>query len=297
VYVPVRYHRPVKEYTVRIGFMSSAAPNWDLATLLREGRASGCTALEPRVEWGHGHGLERDTPEAWSAAQRRSADAGMVISAVALGTRLNRPTPEERRQSVEDIAAYAELAAAAGASVLRVFGGPMAPGWTMEQARPLVAEALAAAAERCSPYHVIPCLETHDAFWHPDDVAWCIEHAGHVNVGATWHAAHHVRRGISVDAAFAVLAPWVRHVHIQEVPPAGSEFQPSMAPVPLGDGDGSVHRQITLLAGQGYAGTLSLEWINNKEHPLDPGPPLRQYGTTMQRWLADIGGRTPASIQ
>jgi len=179
--------------------MSSAAPQWDLSTLLSEGRASGCTALEVRVEWKHGHGLERGTQAAWSSARQQAADAGLVISAIALGTRLNRTTPDERAAAVEEIAAYAELAAIAGASVLRVFGGPMAPGWTMEQARPFVADTLAAAAQRCAPYQVMPCLETHDAFWNPADVAWCLEHAGHANTGATWHAAHHVRRGISVD--------------------------------------------------------------------------------------------------
>lgn len=280
---------------MRIGFMSSAAPQWDLPTLLDEGRASGCSALEPRVEWKHAHGLERGQPAAWAHARRAAADDGMVISAVALGTRLNRPTPEERRTAVDDIAAYAELAAAAGASVLRVFGGPMAPGWTMEQARPLVAEALAAAAERCAPFGITPCLETHDAFWNPNDVAWCLEHAGHANVGATWHAAHHVRRAISVDAAFAVLAPWIRHVHASEVPADLSEYQPGMFPVPLGEGDGSQRRQIELLAGHGYAGTVSLEWINNKEAPFDPRPALHQYGTTMQRWLSEIGA-PPAAV-
>lgn len=280
---------------MRIGFMSSAAPQWDLPALLRAGRSSGCSALEPRVEWKHAHGLERDRPAAWAQARQAAAEAGMVISTVALGTRLNRPTPAERRAAVDDIAAYAELAAAAGASVLRVFGGPMAPGWNMEQARPLVAEALAAAAERCAPFGITPCLETHDAFWNPNDVAWCLEHAGHANAGATWHAAHHVRRAISVDAAFAVLAPWIRHVHASEIPARPGEEQPDAYPVPLGEGDGSQQRQIALLAGHGYAGTVSLEWINNKDVPLDPGPALQQYGSTMQRWLNELGASATAA--
>jgi sugar phosphate isomerase/epimerase len=276
---------------MRIGFMSSAAPQWDLSTLLSEGRASGCTALEVRVEWKHGHGLERGTQAAWSSARQQAADAGLVISAIALGTRLNRTTPDERAAAVEEIAAYAELAAIAGASVLRVFGGPMAPGWTMEQARPFVADTLAAAAQRCAPYQVMPCLETHDAFWNPADVAWCLEHAGHANTGATWHAAHHVRRGISVDDAFATLGPWVRHVHVSEIPAVASAAQQGDIPAPLGEGDGSMRRQVEILAKQGYAGTLSLEWINNKETPIDPRPVLLQYGSTMQRWLSEAGAQ------
>jgi sugar phosphate isomerase/epimerase len=290
----VRYDLAVKEDDMRIGFMSSAAPQWDLATLLREGRAVGCSALEPRVEWKHRHGLERGQEAAWSAARRQAADAGMVISAVALGARLNRATPEERRAVVDEIAAYAELAAAAGASVMRVFGGPMAEGWTMERARPLVAEGLAAAAERCAPFHVTPCLETHDAFWNPTDVAWCLEHAGHANLGAVWHAAHHVRHEISVDDAFALLAPWVRHVHVSEIPAGPSADQRSVYPVPLGEGEGSSRRQIELLARHGFYGTFSLEWINNATQPVDPLPTLQQYGRVMTRWLAEIGEQTPA---
>jgi sugar phosphate isomerase/epimerase len=289
----VRYDLAVKEDDMRIGFMSSAAPQWDLVTLLREGRAVGCSALEPRVEWKHRHGLERGQEAAWSASRRQAADAGMVISAVALGVRLNRPTPEERRAAVDDIAAYAELAAAAGASVMRVFGGPMTEGWTMERARPLVAEGLAAAAERCAPFHVTPCLETHDAFWNPTDVAWCLEHAGHANLGAVWHAAHHVRHDISVDNAFALLAPWVRHVHVSEIPAGPSADQRAVYPVPLGEGEGSSRHQIELLARHGFDGTFSLEWINNAAQPVDPLPVLQQYGRVMNRWLAEIAEQTP----
>ena len=221
---------PKRRTTCQSALYQSVAPQWDLATLLREGRAFGCSALEPRVEWKHGHGRERGTEAAWSAARRQAADAGMVISAVALGARLNRPTPEERRAVVDDIAVYAEMAAAAGAFGHAWFGGPMAEGWTMEQARPVAAEGLAAAAERCAPFHVTPCLETHDAFWNPTNVAWCLEHAGHANIGATWHASHHVRHDISVYDAFTVLAPWVRHVHVQEIPAARSGYQPGHVP-------------------------------------------------------------------
>ena len=78
---------------MRIGFMSSAAPQWDLATLLREGRAFGCSALEPRVEWKHHHGLERGQEAAWTAARRPAADAGMIIRGVALGARHTHPPP------------------------------------------------------------------------------------------------------------------------------------------------------------------------------------------------------------
>ncbi len=271
------------------GFMSSAAPNWDLPTLLREVRACGFDALEPRVEWGHGHGLERGSPEAWRQAKQQFADTGVVPSSVALGSRFNRATAEERAATVDEVAAYAELAALLGAPVLRVFGGPMPQGMTMAEARPRVAEGLAKAAERCAPFGVIPCLETHDDFWNPEDVAWCLEHAGHANLGAVWHAAHHVRRGISVDDAYQMLGRWVRHVHMQEVPKDVNAFKWDQFPVPLGEGDGSVKRQATLLAQRGYDGALSLEWIPKKDAGIDPLPVLRQYGEVTQQWLRELG--------
>jgi hypothetical protein len=68
-----------------------------------------------------------------------------------------------------------------------------------------------------------------------------------------------------------------------------------MYPVPLGDGDGSLHRQIELLAGQNYAGAVSLEWINNGQTPVDPLPALQQYGATMQRWLSELRGAVAAT--
>ena len=158
----------------------------------------------------------------------------------------------------------------------------------MAQARPLVAEALGQAAARCAEFGVTPCLETHDDFWNPEDVAWCLERAGHPNLGAVWHAAHHVRRGISVDAAYRTLGPWVRHVHVQELPrdqPVPGDDRP---PVPLGEGEGSVRRQAELLAGRGFAGALSLEWLPKKEANVDPLPVLRQYGATLRQWISEL---------
>ena len=274
---------------MRAGFMSSAVPLWDLPTILEHARADGFTAIEPRVEWGHQHGLERTAPGAWRAARQLFADADVVPSSVALGSRFNRPTAEERAATVAEVVAYAELSAQLGAPLLRVFGGPLAQGVSMESVRPAVAEALGEAAEKCASFGVTPCLETHDSFWNPADVAWCLEHARHQNLGAVWHAAHHIRHGISVDDAYATLGPWVRHVHLSEVPKGGAtDNRGETVPIPLGEGDGSMRRQAEVLAAHGYQGALSLEWINRKDTPADPEPVLRQYGTTLKRWIAEL---------
>ncbi len=138
---------------VRFGFMSSVAPHWNLDQLIAAANEHGYQALELRVEWGHAAGLELDTPRPQrQEARRKLIDAGIAVSALALGTRLAKVTAEERAASVEQVARYAELAADLGAPVLRVFGGPVPAGHTVAGLRDAAAESLgrAAAARRTS---------------------------------------------------------------------------------------------------------------------------------------------------
>ena len=282
---------------MRFGFMSSVAPHWTLDQLIAAAREYGFDAIELRVEWGHAAGLELDSSKARrQEARRKCADAGLTVSCLALGARLAKPTAEERAATVEQIARYAELAADLGAPVLRVFGGPVPEGYTVAGLRDAAAEALGQAAARAAPYGVAPCLETHDHFNHPADVAYVVDRAGHPNVGVVWHANHHLRLGIPVADAYQTLRPWVRHCHISEGPKAGEE-RTSDGPLPLGAGDGNVRDVLRVLQADGFGGVLSWEWINGKQSnygvpdlasSIDPGPHLAQHAAKLREYAAGL---------
>ena len=282
---------------MRFGFMSSVAPGWTLDQLVAAAGEYGFEAVELRVEWGHAAAVELDATAAERReARRKLADAGIAVSCLALGARLAKPSAEERAATVEQIARYAVLAADLGAPVLRVFGGPVPAGHTVAGLRDAAAETLGQAAARAAEYGVAPCLETHDHFNDPADVAHVVAGAGHPNVGVVWHASHHLRLGIPVADAYQALRPWVRHCHISEGARPGEE-RPADTPIPLGEGDGHVREVMRLLHADGYDGVLSWEWINGKQTDynvpdvggaVDPRPHLAQYGAKLREYAAGL---------
>jgi len=60
-----------------------------------------------------------------------------------------------------------------------------------------------------------------------------------------------------MDEAFATLRPWIRHLHVHD----GSRGLTALKMVPIGTGDFDHRRVVELLAGIGYDGYLSGEWI------------------------------------
>ena len=165
----------------------------------------------------------------------------------------------------------------------------------MAELRPATAEALGRAAEAAAPFGVTPCLEVHDQHNNPADVAWIVEHAGSGNTGVVWHPSHHLRLGIPVDDAYALLRPWVRHLHLQDWPKRGSRRawgQRSASFLPIGEGDGHLARVFELLEGDGFQGYGANEWIIKRNAELDPDVYLPAASRHLHAWrdAARAGG-------
>jgi sugar phosphate isomerase/epimerase len=246
---------------LKLAFLSSTCPAWTFEEMVDGAKRYGYEGIDLRVEWGHNHHIELDTPAERRREARRYAEAqGIAVSCIALSTRFARATAQERDASVEDVKRYAALAADLGSPLLRVFGGNLPEGQTMADLKAATSEALGRAAEAAAPFGVTPCLETHDQHNDPDDVAWIVSHAGHQNVGVVWHPAHHLRLGISVDEAYPKIRQWVRHLHLQEWPKGG--VAPGTRPsfLRFGEGDDHLARAFALLERDGFDGYAANEW-------------------------------------
>jgi sugar phosphate isomerase/epimerase len=244
----------------KLAFMSTTAPIWNVRELIDGAGRLGYEGVDVRVEWGHAHGLELDsTQDARREARQYAADKGIAWSCVALSTRFARATDAEQQDAVEQVKRYAELARDLGSPLLRVFGGNIPDGHTMAELRPRTAAYLGRAAEAAAQWGVTPCLEVHDQHNNPEDVAWIVENAAHANVGVVWHVAHHLRLGVSVDDGYARLKPWIRHLHIQELP-ANYQAGQQAAYTRVGEGNGYLARVFELLERDGFQGYAANEW-------------------------------------
>jgi fatty-acyl-CoA synthase len=271
---------------LKLAFMSSTCPEWTFEQMVDAAKRYGYDDVDLRVEWTHNHGLELDsTKDRRREARQYAADHGIGIACIALSSKFARATADERTQMVDEVKRYAELAADLGAKVMRVFGGNLPKEHTMEALRPATAEALGRAAAAAAPFGVTPALETHDQHNNPADVAWIVEHANHPNAGVVWHPAHHLRLGISVDDAYALIGKWVRHLHLQEWPKGG--LQPGERPsgfLPLGEGDEHLARVFELLVRDGFDGYAANEWIIKQHNELDPEEYLPRAAKALHRW-------------
>ena len=272
--------------TIRLGFMTSVTPKWDLSRIIEAAQSGGYTCIEPRIGWNHAAGIEL----ALGKSERRDIkrqldDAGMAISCLALGAQFAKATPAERAESVKLTVRSAELAADLGAPLLRVFGGPLPPNSTMASIRDAVAEAFGAAASKSAAFGVTPCLETHDAFSHPDDVEYVVTNCGESNVGVVWHAGHHLRLGVSVEEGYRTLAPWIRHCHTNGLPMP--ETMTEAEQVERTATDANITAQVArTLAEHGYHGAISWERLNGRGTDyIDPSPLLPQYAARLREYL------------
>ncbi len=224
--------------------------------MLSTARRYGYDGIEPRIESRHAHGIELDAAPAKRAAIRQKAeDSGIAICCVATSRKFADPGAAE--QEVAVTLRCIDLAADVGSSRLRVFGGPIPDGVSREDAVELVARSLAAVAEHAGHRGVTVCLETHDHWCDPADVAAVMRRVNDDAIAVNWDIMHPARHGHTIDDTFCTLRPWIRHVHFHD----GVLVEGKMKLVPIGEGMIDHRRAVELLHGASYDGYLSGEWI------------------------------------
>jgi sugar phosphate isomerase/epimerase len=241
---------------MRYAFMSFSCPEQDLDQLLATAKLYGYDGVEPRIESGHSHGIELDTsPSDRAVIRRKAEDSGIAICCVATSRRYADPATAEQ-EAVATLRCI-DLASGVGSPRVRVFGGPLPDGASREDGIALVARCLENVADHARQRGVTICLETHDHWCDPADVAAIMERVGEDSVAVNWDIMHPVRHGHAIEAAFNTLRPWISHVHFHD----GVLDEGKMKLVPIGHGMVDHRRAVGLLQGASYYGYLSGEWI------------------------------------
>ena len=238
-------------------FMSFSCPEASLREALELATKFGYGGFEPRVESNHAHKIELEL----SKAEREevaalSQELGVEICCLALGSTF--VDPDTAGAQVDKTQRYLDLAVDLGVTRLRVFGGKIPEGVSREQGTDLLVESLQKLAPEAGAKGVSICLETHDDWCNPDDVAEVMKGVNHPAVAVNWDIMHPVRAGgSSMQAAFDTLLPWIKHVHVHD----GLTTLESLTMLPMGTGELDNKEAMSLLKGVGYDGYLSGEWI------------------------------------
>ncbi|MHC4248853.1 MAG: sugar phosphate isomerase/epimerase family protein [Planctomycetota bacterium] len=240
---------------MKYSFMTFSTPELALADVLEVAKRYGYDGIEPRLDQKHAHGIEVAlSPDERKAIRDQSAASGIALACLA--TSLRFADPANAQEMIDDAHARIDLAGDVGAPAIRVFGGKVPEGVSRERAADAIVGGLRAVADHALQRGVTLCMETHDDWRDPAQVAGILERVGHAFVGANWDVMHPVRAGAAtVEESFGTLGTWVRHVHFHDggVPDGGL--------VPIGTGGVDHRRMVELLSGAGFTGYLSGEWI------------------------------------
>lgn len=264
---------------MKYAFMSFSCPELTLGEMLNVVKRFGYDGVEPRIQANHKHGIELDTTSTErSRIAQAAARAGVPLCCIA--TSCSYANPEKASEQVEMTHRAIDLAGDLAVPCIRVFGGMLPDGVSREQAVEAVGTALAQVATHAAERKVTICVETHDGWCNPHDLAALIRAVNHPAIGVNWDIMHPVRAGGStMDEAFEVLRPWIRHVHFHD----GRDVDGQLRLVPIGEGIVDHRRAVHLLKQMNYAGYLSGEWIGWE--PWEVHLP-RELGT-MKRYDAE----------
>lgn len=245
---------------MRYLFNSYSMPTTSLGGLLKAAERYGYDGLELRLEARHGHQIERNLDaESRTRARNLIESSGKVVACLCTSSTLSNPLIVD--QHVAETKEAIKLAGDIGSPLIRVFGGILPDEISRSTAQQVLIDSLAAVAELAAAHDVIVCVETHDAWSDPQQLATVMAAVDHPNVGVLWDVWHTGRgAGSTLQDAYESLSPWIRHVQVHDgaLRPDRLEFRH------IGEGDID-HLEILALLRRGhYDGAIGGEWINWK---------------------------------
>jgi sugar phosphate isomerase/epimerase len=242
---------------MKYAFMTFSTPELSFDEVISVAQRYGYDGVEIRTQSGHRHGLQLDAPSAVRKDARRiAADAGIALCCLATSCRF--ADKAQTTAMVEDARRALDLSSDLGITRMRVFGGRIPEGTSREDAVALVAESLGSLASYAAERDVVLCLETHDDWCDPRNVAEVLRTVNHGHVAANWDVMHPVRRKLAtINESYTILKPWIKHLHVHD----GVERE-KLSYTRMGEGEIDHRRVIALLLQDSYDGYLSGEWID-----------------------------------
>ena len=239
-------------------FMTFMCTGWDMGTVAAKAAAFGYEGVELRVDSGHAHGLDADSPpEKIKETKQLFADADVAVCCIATSCRFASSDAAERQEQVDRLLAYFDVAEALGAPTIRIFGGMPSEGSDHETGKRNVVDALRQVAENVAGRPVVAALETHDDYRPGGEVADVIRQVHSPNVQANYDIMHPVNAGEPLDVTYDALRSHVVHTHIHD----GTTVDGKLQVCHLGEGDIPNADVMKRLLADGYEGFFSLEYI------------------------------------
>lgn len=272
-----------------IAFSTLGCPMWSWKAILEAADRLGYAGIEIRGVAG-----EMDLPKVPEFQGTRLAETkkdlaalGIVVSDLGASSRMHEKDPVTREKQLDEGRRFIDLAQAMGVKYVRMFGDKIPEGEPREEVMKRVVDGFQAMAEHARPAGVTVLIESHGDFTRSADLAGILTRVGSPQLALLWDAHHSFVAGQEKPAdTWAALGKWVRHTHLKDSRPEGSDRRYVL----VGAGEVPVREQVKVLAGAGYEGFYSFEW-EKKWHPEIEEPEIAfpHYAKTIGEYLAEAG--------
>ncbi len=272
-----------------IAFSTLGCPGWEWRKILDEASRLGYAALELR-----GIRSEMDLPKSPQFTGEKLKESlkdlealGLKVSDLGASSRLGEPDPARRQAQLDEARRFIDLAHKMKSPYVRVFGGKLTAGQTMESATERIIDGFRTLHDHAKGSGVTLLIESHDEFTTSKSLLGILKGANLSTAALLWDAHHTAVAGEKPADTWKQLARYVRHTHLKDSVPAGGE---NRRYVPTGSGEVPVKEIVRVLVEGGYKGYYCFEW-EKRWHPEidDPEVAFPHYAGVIREYLREAG--------
>jgi sugar phosphate isomerase/epimerase len=271
-----------------IAFSTLGCPKWPWKTILENARANGFAAIELRGIEGEMNLPKRPefAPGAVASTIKDLSALDLKVSDLGSSAMLHSPDQAKRNEQIEEARRFIDLAHTLSVPYVRVFPNNYVEGESKATTIARIAEALRGLATYAKGSGVTIIVESHGDFTDSASLLDLMKQSGD-GVALLWDTHHTCVEGKEKPAdTYAVLGSYVRHTHIKDSVPAGTERHYVLT----GKGNVPIAEIVRALVAGGYKGYYCFEWEKAWHPDIDePEIAIPQYAKAMTGYLADAG--------
>ncbi|MBS7611722.1 sugar phosphate isomerase/epimerase [Candidatus Bathyarchaeota archaeon] len=272
---------------LKLSFSTLGCPRWDLHKIVRSAVEMGYEGIELR-------GLLEDLditrrPEFTTElgkTKKLLADYGVSVSGISISARFGVVDPGEKRRQFDEARRNMILAADLNASVVRIYGGRIPSGYTVETIMPIIVQNLREIGDEAEYYGVTLALETHDDWIDTSLCTRLMKKVDHRRIRILWDLHHPYRMmGEKPEETYRNIAHYTVSIHVKDSVVEDGRIKYVL----LGEGDVPIREMLEMLVKGGYRGYAIVEWEKRWEPELlEPEMALPQYAQKMREWLSTM---------
>jgi sugar phosphate isomerase/epimerase len=281
-----------REKRVPIAFSTLGCPNWEWKKILSQAAQLGYAAIELRGVLGE-MDLSKSPQFTGEKLKESLSDLDALelkVSDLGASTRLAEPNPDKRAIQLDEARRFIDLAHKLNSPYIRVFGGNLAQGQTMEDATERIISGFRELHDHARGSGVTVLIESHDAFTTSISLLKILKGADLPTAALLWDAHHTFAAGRERPGeTYKQLGQYVRHTHLKDSrPPQNGEKDRRY--VLTGTGEVPVKETVKVLVANGYRGYYGFEW-EKRWHPEIEEPEIAfpHFAKVIRQYLTEAG--------